>query len=364
MGNHSITHYLSLITHNLLLITNFIIMKTIKNILVPTDFSATASGAFRYAKVLAQALNANITVLHISPFFLAASEIAIPLDTKEEETRLQETMEAFINDDTDDGNVMVKTVVKTKLLKGDAVSRIIELSKSDSTDLIVMGTTGLQDFLSKIIGSVSLDVSNQAHCPVILVPRDAKWQPIDRILFASNVQSVTPPMVREMSGFAQLFGATIHFVHISEKQHEPVTINKDGNTIIDNIWSELYEKSNGSFPFEIHTVYGFDIVKQLSKYVYKNDISLIAFVSKHRNFWQNLMHNSVTQKVAISTEIPMLIMHNDDKIQDVPKSYNTVVKKIEIPSQKIVTFHKNPSIPSKIRQIFSGYRMEGQSFFF
>ena len=339
-------------------------MKTIKNILVPTDFSATASGAFRYAKVLAQALNANITVLHVSPFFLAASEIAIPLDTKEEETRLQETMDAFINDDTDDGNVMVKTVVKTKLLRGDAVSRIIELSKSDSTDLIVMGTTGLQDFLSKIIGSVSLDVSNQAHCPVILVPRDAKWQPIDRILFASNVQSVTPPMVREMSGFAQLFGAAIHFVHISEKQHEPVTINKDGNTIIDNIWSELYEKSNGSFPFEIHTVYGFDIVKQLSKYVYKNDINLIAFVSKHRNFWQNLMHDSVTQKVAISTEIPMLIMHTDDKIQDVPKSYNTVVKKMEIPSQKIVTFHKKTSIPSKIRQIFSSYRMEGQSFFF
>jgi nucleotide-binding universal stress UspA family protein len=287
-------------------------MKTIKNILVPTDFSATARGAFRYAKVLAQALNANITVLHVIPYFLAASEISIPLDTKDDEIRLQETMESFINDDIDVGNVMVKTTVNVKLLKGDAVSRIIELSNSDSTDLIVMGTTGLQDFLSKIIGSVSLDVSNQAHCPVVLVPRDAKWQPIDRILFASNRESVTPPIVRETAYFAQLLGATIHFVHISEKQHEPANINKDRNTIIDNIWAELYEKSNGAYPFEIHTVYGFDIVKQLSKYVYKNNINLVAFVSKHRNFWQNLMHDSVTQKVAISTEIPMLIMHVDD----------------------------------------------------
>jgi nucleotide-binding universal stress UspA family protein len=291
-------------------------MKAIKNILVPTDFSATASGAFRYAKVLAQALNANITVLHVSPYFLAASEIAVPLDGKDEEIRLQETMEAFINDDTYEGNAMVKTVVNAKLLRGDTVSRIIELSQSDKVDLIVMGTTGLQDFLSKIIGSTSMDVSNKAHCPVILVPRDAKWQPIDRILFASNIESVTPLMVRETAYFAQLLEATIHFVHISEKQHEPVTINKDGNTIIDNIWAELYEKSNGAYPFEIHTVYGFDIVKQLSKYVYKNNINLIAFVSKHRNFWQNLMHDSVTQKVAISTEIPMLIMHTDDKIQD------------------------------------------------
>ena len=339
-------------------------MKTIKNILVPTDFSATASGAFGYAKVLAQALNANITVLHVSPYFLAASEIAVPLDTKDEEIRLQETMEAFINDDTNEANVMVKTVVKTKLLRGESVSRIVELSQSDSTDLIVMGTTGLQDFLSKIIGSTSLDVSNQAHCPVILVPRDAKWQPIDRVLFASNIDSVTPPMVREMADFAQLFNAAIHFVHISEKEHEPAATTKDGNALIDSIWAELYEKSSGSYPFEIHTVYGFDIVKQLSKYVYKNDINLIAFVSKHRNFWQNLIHNSVTQKVAISTEIPMLIMHTDDTIQSVPKSYNMVAQKTDIPSQKVDVPDKKTSLHSKLRQMFKGYRMEGQSFFF
>jgi nucleotide-binding universal stress UspA family protein len=326
-------------------------MKTIKNILVPTDFSATASGTFRYAKVLAQALDAYITVLHVSPYFLAASEIAIPLDTHDEDIRLQETMEAFINDADDDSNLMVKTLVKTKLLRGETVSRIVELSQSESVDLIVMGTTGLQDFLSKIIGSTSLDVSNKAHCPVILVPRDAKWKPIDRVLFASNAESVTPQLVREMVDFAQLFGAAIHFVHISEKE-------KTYNDLTDKIWTELYEKSNGTLPFEIHTVYGFDIVKQLSKYAFKNDISLIAFASKHRNFWQNLMHNSVTEKVAISTEIPMLIMHSDDKVRDIPKFYSTTTKKSpEIPAEK-------KTIASKLRQIFSSYRMEGQSYFF
>ncbi len=291
-------------------------MKTIKNILVPTDFSATASGAFRYAKVLAQALNAHITVLHVSPYFLAASEIVVPLDTQEEEGRLQETMEAFINDEGDESSVMVKTVVKTKILRGESVSRIVELSQTDSVDLIVMGTTGLQDFLSKIIGSTSLDVSNKAHCPVILVPRDVKWQPIDRILFASNVESINPTMVHEITDFAQLFGAAIHFVHVSEKER---THPDTSGNLTDKVWTERYEKSNATLPFEIHTVYGFDVVKQLSKYVYKNDINLIAFVSKHRSFWQNLMHNSVTEKVAISTEIPMLIMHSDDKVQDAPK---------------------------------------------
>lgn len=306
------------------------IMKTIKNILVPTDFSATASGAFRYAKILAQALNANITVLHVNAYFLAASEIVVPLSTQNDEKRLEETMDTFIKDEADDdATTMVKTVVKTKILRGESVSQIVELSQSEGVDLIVMGTTGLQDFLTKIIGSTSLDVANKAYCPVILVPRDAKWTPIERIVFASNVDSVTPTMVHEIADFAQLLNANLHLVHVSEKEIEHTDASdKEDNTPLDKIgkmWSALYEKSNASFaaraqqvmPFEIHTVYGFDVVKQLSKYVYKNDINFIAFVRKHRNFWQNLMHSSVTEKVAISTEIPMMIMHSDDTTQSI-----------------------------------------------
>ena len=304
-------------------------MKIIKNILVPTDFSATASGAFRYAKILAQALNADITVLHVNAYFLAASEIVVPLSTQNDEVRLQETMQNFINDEADEGTTMVKTVVSVKILRGESVSQIVELSQSEGVDLIVMGTTGLQDFLTKIIGSTSLDVANKAHCPVILVPRDTKWTPIERILFASNVESVTPVMVHEMADFAQLLNANLHFVHVSEKDNEPTDADhKEDNASSDKIgkmWTELYEKSNASFPapsrpvmpFEIHTVYGFNVVKQLNKYVYKNEINLIAFVSKHRNFWQNLMHNSIIEKVAISTEIPMMIMHSDDTTQNI-----------------------------------------------
>ena len=82
-----------------------------------------------------------------------------------------------------------------------------ELSKS--ADLIVMGTTGLQDFLSKIIGSTSLEVANKAHCPVLLVPRDARWKRIDKIMYASNYDSTTPKMVREITDFAVMINSLI-----------------------------------------------------------------------------------------------------------------------------------------------------------
>lgn len=282
-------------------------MKSIKNILVPTDFSVTARNAYAYAKLLAQRLDAHITVVHINEYFIPVSEIAVAPLAENEEDRLEEAMETFISDDirnaSGDTSILVKNNVKSKILRGDPVSRLEELSKN--ADLIVMGTTGLQDFISKIIGSTSLEVANKAHCPVVLVPRDAQWKPIDRIMYASNYDSTTPKMVREITDFAVMLNAAVHFVHIEE-------FTNNDKDVTDIVWDELFSTSDPSLAFEIHTIYGEDRIKELKDYSEKNKINLMAFVSKHRNFWQNLMHNSVTQNISISTNTPMLVMHFDD----------------------------------------------------
>ena len=282
-------------------------MKSIKNILVPTDFSVTARNAYAYAKLLAQSLDAHVTVVHINEYFIPVSEIAVAPLSEHEEDRLTEAMETFISDDirgeSGDTSILVKNNVKSKILRGDPVSRFEELSKN--ADLIVMGTTGLQDFMSKIIGSTSIEVANKAHCPVILVPRDARWKPIDKIMYASNYDSTTPKMVREITDFAVMINAAVHFVHIDE-------FTENNEKVTNIIWDELFSTSDPSLAFEIHTIYGEDRIKELNEYSEKNKINLMAFVSKHRNFWQNLMHNSVTQNIAISTTTPMLVMHFDD----------------------------------------------------
>jgi nucleotide-binding universal stress UspA family protein len=283
-----------------------LIMKTIKNILVPTDFSVTARNAFHYAKVLAEACGAEITVLHVNEYFLPVSEIAVAPLSKQEESRVEEAMQEFIADESSEVDVMVQSKVKTKILRGDPVSRIVDLSQHADVDLIVMGTTGLQDFLSKIVGSTSLDISNKAHCPVVLVPRDAKWKRIDKMLFSTTYEAASPQMVREVSDFARIFKAKVDFVHVDDTPWD-----EDNDT--DRLFDELFAEADPDFSFEIHNIKRADVVEGLRKYAEKNNIDIIAFVSKHRNFWQNLMHSSVSQNVAISTYKPMLVMHYDDK---------------------------------------------------
>jgi len=286
-------------------------MKKIKNILVPTDFSVSAGNAFRYAKHLAEVLGATVTVVHVNESILPTSELAItPIADLEINLLTQESMEMFVAEDntSDDGDVqvMVKNKVKTQTFRGDLVDTLVGLSSAKDASLMVIGTTGLEDFMSKIIGSTSLELANKAHCPVILVPRDAKWQKINKIMYASNYESITPGLIEYVSDFAQFLDATIHFVHISNVNEE---LEDEG---VDVQWNEIFPASNQIEDFEVHSIDGDNKLDELKNYAKKHKINMMAFVSKHRNFWDHLMHRSVTENMALSTDIPMMVMHLDD----------------------------------------------------
>jgi nucleotide-binding universal stress UspA family protein len=276
-------------------------MKNIKNILVPTDFSVTARNAFQYAKTLAAITDAQITVVHIEQ--LLVMDISVVRHPQATE-RLNEAMENFIADETEDSPTMVQTKVKTKILIGHPATRLVELSEQYGVDLMVMGTTGLQDFSAKIMGSTSLEVANKAHCPILLVPRDAKWKPIHKIMFSTTYESALPKIVYEVADFANHFKAKVDFVHV---EHAKSVQN------IDRLFEELFAEVDAGFPFDIHTVQNNDIVAGLRQYSEENGIDLMVFVSKHRSFWQNLIHHSISLNMALTTNKPMLIMHFDDK---------------------------------------------------
>lgn len=278
---------------------------TIKHILVPTDFSVTARSAYRYAQKLAQVCDALITVVHINQYFLPISEIAVAPQSLQTDDLLAESMRNFVEERQQVGNVATMTSVKTKILRGDPVTQLVELSKTGQYDLIVMGTTGLQDLLTKIIGSTSMEVSNKAHCPVLLVPREAKWHGVENIMFATSQAAITRNVIKKITDLTRDLNANVDFVHVD---NTPEDIDSDAERVLDLI----LEESEPDFVFQIHTITRDNVVMGLKNYAEKHKANLLAFVSQHRNFWQNLVHHSITQNIALSTHKPMLVMHVDD----------------------------------------------------
>ena len=281
-------------------------MKKQKNIIVPSDFSVTARNAFHYAEKLAESADATLTVAHVNEYFIPISDIAVAPLSRHEEPQLDEAMDNFINEEDISSGTLTKKAIKTRILKGSPMHRIVDLSGEKETDWLVMGTTGLQDFLSKIIGSTSLYVTTQAHFPVFLISRDATWRPIKRILFASNVFSTQPKMMHQIINFAEQFKASIHFVHIDDGHNEVVKVNT-------GIWDEFLAQKSPTVSFQVHTINDGDAVKALHQYAEEHNIDLVAFIGPHRSFWEHLVHRSVTEGFAMVSERPMLVMHTDDK---------------------------------------------------
>jgi nucleotide-binding universal stress UspA family protein len=281
-------------------------MEKIKNIIVPTDFSFTAHNAFQYAQGLAAALEATLTVVQVREYFFPTSgEYFYPL-AGTEETQLDDAFDLFIQESDIGAGVITADKVKTQILRGNAVDSLLELSGQENTDLIVIGTTGLPDFLSRISESTSLKVATKAHCPVLLVPSEASWMGIERIMYTSNFRSMTAGMIGEGTGFAMQVEAATHFVHIDSVGFEEESNAEDIN------WNHLFSSISPNLSYQTHSLYGWDIIKELEKYREAHRIDLMVFVSRHHGFWESLRYKSVIQNMAISTNTPMMVLYWED----------------------------------------------------
>lgn len=284
-------------------------MKKIKNIVVTTDFSNTSRNVFEYAKGLAESLNATLTLVNVRENFMMVSDVTIapfPLISNQD---IIKKMEKFIEDERlKFDNVLTLNKTKIKVLHGDPANTLIELSKTEDVDLIVVGTTGASGVLTKIFGSTAAKISADAICPVLLVPHEAQWKNLEQIMYAANSESISKNMIKEIIDIAIIVNADIQFVNV--KNYDPVFEIKQ-----DEInWDELFENINSNLYFDKHTIYGNDTIDELKKYSQKINADMIVFVGNNRGFWGNLIRDNISKKMALTTTIPMMVLHLDDKL--------------------------------------------------
>ena len=142
-------------------------MLAIKTILCPTDFSESSKHAFHVACALARDYHAKIVLLHVTPIPMApVVGDMIPQMQEEHVTLLTDMIDAHPRPAGVD--------IEHKMVRGDAVDEIVALAKSQSADMIVMGTHG-RGWLGRILmGSVAEGVMRVAPCPVLTMRSKAK----------------------------------------------------------------------------------------------------------------------------------------------------------------------------------------------
>ncbi|KAA0016026.1 universal stress protein [Salinicola corii] len=140
-----------------------------QRILVPIDGSTSARKALEHACLVRRATQARIHLLHVPEVPIAKDALgakvgAAPADYTPEKGRLagerllEEAWQAVAGDAED---------VTYHVVEGRPAQVIVQQATDLGVDMIVMGSRGLSDLKSLVVGSVSHKVSHIAPCPVI-----------------------------------------------------------------------------------------------------------------------------------------------------------------------------------------------------
>lgn len=145
-------------------------MKPIQTILHATDFSKSASHAFRLACSLARDHQARLVVLHVvqPPYPIVGEIMVVPPqpagmagDPAEWET-LRQKLRAMKPASGD-------FPVEQRLEVGEPVEAILAVAKETEAGLIVLGTHGRTGLTRLLMGSVAEQIVRKAACSVLTV---------------------------------------------------------------------------------------------------------------------------------------------------------------------------------------------------
>ena len=289
-------------------------LHNIKKILVPTDFSPISENAFRFALGLAEVLGASVDLFHVSdsiynqPLGQAfSSEMGYQQRLRKELEDLIQKYAPAKGEPLQPDEEWLR--VNSRLEFGFPETAIVEASTD--YDLVVMGTHGEKGFLEKLLGSVTVDVVQNAHAPVLVVPQGATFDGLNSIAYASNFESCDVEKIRQVVGFSKQFDAQIHFVHIGEMPNSHDAFEQ-------NLFQLCYKETNPNKPFLFkHILDEGSLSQTINHYGDLNNIGLTVLLTHRRGLLQSLVHKSATKDMVFYGNRPFMVVHQFNDIRKI-----------------------------------------------
>jgi nucleotide-binding universal stress UspA family protein len=272
-------------------------------ILLPSDFSQQSENIMAFAAKITNNLSDFRLILFHSIYIHGIT----PNMLKEIEDILIKEASHELQNITEKLNKTYKLNVKPehKIVFGNPVATILDFSKEQKIDLVLMSrhTTGRLE--KALVGSNTLEVLNHITCPVLIVPDITETQRISEIAYATNLENLEDELY-EILPILRLFNAKLTVVHIYPEAISGSLF--DIKKLTDDITKEM-AYDNITFYFSMNN----DVVKGLESFIQQNKPDLLVFYTKHRGFWQGLYDKSLTQEMALNENVPLLAIPQNEQ---------------------------------------------------
>jgi len=263
----------------------------IRNILILTDLSETATDLLRYGWQLAQALSAKVWVQHVYYFPPdLAGDVLVPVDAME---RYEQQAYVKLEKLTESIASAPESPVQCFVVRGDLVVQANRAIDQHRIDLLLVGNRG-GGLSSNILGSRTLKLIYHANCPVLSVPQQATFQPFHRIAFATDWHRTSEKNISQLRNLVKQFNAHLDVIHVStsEKAAESDEATSQVNQV----------------PGTLHYLWSEHIEEGLQEHIEQHQNDLLVLIPHQHSFFDRLFQKSITRQMVYHSQIPLLTL--------------------------------------------------------
>ncbi|HRE37341.1 MAG TPA: universal stress protein, partial [Chitinophagaceae bacterium] len=244
-----------------------------KTIIIPTDFSPTATNAMHYGIDMAKAIHASVILLHVYQVPVSYTDTPIVLVSVEELRKEAEQKLEKLHKEVEhltSGSIKIYTEARL----GNIADEIENLCEKVKPFAVVMGSKGSTGIEKILFGSTTLTAIRHLTWPVICVPPGKVYgNGIKKIGFACdfrNIVETTP--ANAIKTFVKEFGAELHILNVDyhNKQFKPETPEQSA------LLHTMLEEVNPLYDFIEHR----DIEDGLNEFAEKNNLDLLITIPK------------------------------------------------------------------------------------
>lgn len=264
-----------------------------KNILLPTDFSENSKAAIAYALNLYSGVKTRYFLLHtyLAPHAGASVLVSIEDILKEDAEKELKAMQSRIL-----GQIGEENFVQIILERGDlnyAIERAVDLWDIDA---IVMGTKGASGIKEVLVGSNAFKVMQVAKVPVWVIPNDVEIRMPKRIGLASDLSHTKDIVLKPLTELKERVGCEVLLVNVQKEAVGGSSTSVSSGKYIQELVSSIFSIS------------GDEVQESLRLWAKKENIDVLAVVRYKHSFLDHLFGRSNTRKLAMASEIPLLVL--------------------------------------------------------
>lgn len=260
-----------------------------KNILVPTDFSACASYATDAALQFGRRFAAKVHLLHL---------LGGAGDDPEAITQAAHNAQVLYEDIKQENKDVAMCFEASP---GRLIDEVNSYVKQHGIDLIIMGSHGLSGKNEYFIGSNTQKVVRRVSCPVLVVKNPFKLD-LERVAFAAHFFEEEKDAFLRFKEFIMPFLPEVHLVEIytSSLFSPPTALSVDS--------MQRFEALCAPLPCKIHIQHDFSVEQGVREFAENIGAQLICISNHVRRPLKRMLVGSNVEALINHTEIPVLSM--------------------------------------------------------